>query len=484
MKKNKFMITLVMLTIGVARGWAQAPKPYGPTPSARQKEWYDREIIAFFHFGINTFEDYVNEGDGKASTAIFNPTFLDCNQWAQTMKSAGISTGILVAKHADGFCNWPSAYTDYSVKNSPWRNGKGDLVKEFTDAFNASGLKSALYLGPHDRHEHLSPLYSIPKYQNYYANQLKELLTNYGPIWETWWDGAGADELTTPVYTEWEKIVRSLQPNCVIFGTKNSYRFADVRWVGNESGLAGDPCWSTIDSISIRDESAHIKDLNEGQVNGNAYIPAETDVSIRPSWFYHPEEDKDVKTPQQLWDIYCNSVGHNSVLLLNFPPDRRGLIHPIDSANVVQLRHIIDETFAKNLLAGASIKAKNGRGGIYKTSNLIDKDPNSYYATKDESLTDEIVFKMKSSDTFDCLMIQEVIELGHRITEWTVEYASDGKNWKSIPGANNKQSIGHKWIVRFPSITAKYIRLRITRGNASAALHTFGIFKQSSILKK
>lgn len=257
-----------------------------------------------------------------------------------------------------------------------------------------------------------------------------------------------------------------------------------MRWVGNESGRAGDPCWSTIDSVSIKEEAAHIKELNEGQVDGDAYIPAETDVSIRPSWFYHPEENKNVKTPQQLWDIYCNTVGHNSVLLLNLAPDRRGLIHHTDSANVAQLRHIIDETFQRNLLTGANIKAKNGRGGIYNAANLVDNNPDSYYAAKDQSHTDEITFKMKSASTFDCLMIQEVIELGHRITEWTVEYSDNGNDWKSIPEATNKQSIGHKRIIRFPAIAAKYVRLRITKGNACPALHTFGVFKQSSLLTK
>jgi len=162
-------------------------------------------------------------------------------------------------------------------------------------------------------------------------------MRNYGTIWETWWDGAGADELTTPLYTRWADTVRTLQPNCVIFGSKNSFRFADCRWVGNESGRSGDPCWSTIDSTSIRDESAHITELNQGQINGNAYIPAEVDVSIRPSWFYHKEEDGKVKSVKELWNTYCNSVGRNSVLLLNFPPDRRGLISSIDSANAAGL---------------------------------------------------------------------------------------------------------------------------------------------------
>lgn len=483
MKKQRILFAIFFLLVSL-NVLAQAPKPFGPTPNERQIDWYNQEIIAFFHFGLNTYEEFVNEGDGRTTTSLFNPTALDCKQWARTLKAAGIPNGILTAKHADGFCLWPSAYTDYCVKNSPWKNGKGDVVKEFADAFNSLGVRASVYLGPHDRHEHLSPLYNTTDYRDYYAHQLTELLSNYGPMWETWWDGAGADELTTPIYTKWAEIVRRLQPQCVIFGTKNSYRFADVRWNGNETGIAGDPCWSTIDSLSIRDEHAHIKELNEGQLNGNAYIPAESDVSIRPSWFYHIEEDNMVKSVEELWDIYCMSVGRNSVLLLNLPPDRRGLIHPIDSANVVGLRNVIDETFRANLLEDAKITAKNPRGGDYAVSNLTDRSPETYYASKDNVMTDEIVFEMNSSKTFDCLMIQEVISLGHRTTEWSVDYSNDGKKWVTIPEAKNKQSIGHKWILRFSPITAKYVKLRITKGKACPAIHTFGVYKQSALVNK
>lgn len=463
---------------------AKAPQPVGPTPNERQIDWYNQEIIAFFHFGLNTFEEFVNEGDGRTTTSLFNPTGLDCRQWARTLKSAGIPNGILTAKHADGFCLWPSAYTDYCVKNSPWKNGKGDVVREFTEAFGDLGVRASVYLGPHDRHEHLSPLYNTTGYRDYYALQLTELLSDYGAMWETWWDGAGADELTTPIYTKWAEIVRRLQPQCVIFGTKNSYRFADVRWNGNESGIAGDPCWSTIDSLSIRDEGRHIRELNEGQLNGNAYIPAESDVSIRPSWFYHAEEDNMVKSVEELWDIYCKSVGRNSVLLLNLPPDRRGLIHPTDSANVAGLRRVIDETFGTNLLEGATVTAKNPRAGEYAATNMVDKSPDTYYAAMDNATTDEIVFKMDAAKTFDCLMIREVIELGHRTTRWSVDYSADGKKWTVIPEAKDKQSIGNKWIIRFSPVTAGYVRLRITEGKACPAIHTFGVYKQSALVSK
>ena len=451
-----------------------APTPVGPVPNARQIEWYHREIIAFIHFGMNTFAD-VNEGDGTASPELFNPTALDCNQWTSVLKSAGITTAIFVAKHADGFCNWPTAYSNYSVKNSPWKNGKGDVVREFTVACKTAGIKAAIYLGPYDRHD---SRYGTSDYSAYYANQLSELLRNYGPIWEIWWDGAGADQLTTADYTRWADTVRKLQPDCVIFGTKHSYLFADCRWMGNESGISGDPCWSTIDPSSIRDEAAHIEQLNHGEINGTAYVPAEVDVSIRPSWFYHQAEDAHVKSVATLWDLYFNSVGHNSVLLLNFPPNKQGLISPIDAQRADSLHYLINGTFKKNLASGAIIKSLHPRGEKYKAENMVDNIESSYYATDENHATDTITFNLGSKKTFDVLMLQEVIELGHRTTGWSVDYSENGKTWIPINEATGKQSIGYKWLVKFKPVTASHVRLRITSGKACVAIHTFGIYKQ------
>lgn len=454
-----------------------APAPVGPVPNARQIEWYHREMIAFFHFGMNTFTN-VNEGDGTAGPQLFNPTALDCNQWMKVLRNAGIPAAIFVAKHADGFCNWPTAHTNYSVKNSPWKNGQGDVVREFTDAAKAAGIKAGIYLGPHDRHD---SRYGTSDYADYYADQLSELLKNYGPIWEIWWDGAGADKLTTAFYTRWADSVRRLQPNCVVFGTKNSYRFADCRWVGNESGISGDPCWSTINPSSIRDEQSHISELNHGEVDGSAYIPAEVDVSIRPSWFYHPEEDAHVKTAAALWDIYFNSVGRNSVLLLNYPPNKEGLISDIDAAKTDSLRSLINGTFRMNLAAGAAIKSLHPRGGEYKPANMVDDQEATYYATTDNFTTDTITFDLRSKKTFDVLMLQEVIELGHRSTGWSVDYSANGRDWTPVPDATGKQSIGYKWLVKFKPVTARYVRLRITEGKACPAIHTFGVYKQQML---
>ena len=470
------MTLALLMTAGTFTGACaqKAPVPSGPVPNARQMEWYHREIIAFVHFGMNTFEG-VNEGEGKVSPALFNPTALDCRQWTSVLKKAGIPCAILVAKHADGFCNWPSAFTDYSVKNSPWKNGRGDVVREFTDACKASGIKAAIYLGPHDRHD---ARYGTPAYSDYYAGQLSELMRNYGRIWEIWWDGAGADKLTTAFYTRWADTVRRLQPQCVVFGTKNSYQFADCRWVGNESGIAGDPCWSTINPASIREESGHIDQLNQGEVDGTAYVPAEVDVSIRPSWFYHPEEDVKVKTVAELWELYFNSVGRNSVLLLNFPPDQRGLIPDIDAQRADSLRRLINGTFRTNLAAGATIMTQHPRGAKYAPSNMVDGLEKTYYATTDAFNTDTITFNLGSVKTFDVLMLQEVITLGHRTTGWSVDYSLNGKDWTAIPEATGKQSIGYKWLVKCKPVTATKVRLRITAGKACPAIHTFGIYQQ------
>ena len=467
-----FTLLLIAVTTSFV-GAQSAPTPIGPVPNARQVEWYHREIIAFFHFGMNTFTDD-NEGDGTASPQKFNPTSLDCRQWTGVLKSAGITCGILVAKHADGFCNWPTAHSNYSVKNSSWKNGTGDVVKEFTEACKADGIKAGIYLGPHDRHD---SRYGTDDYSDYYASQLSELLRNYGPIWEIWWDGAGADKLTQAYYTRWADTVRRLQPNCVVFGTKNSNRFADCRWVGNESGIAGDPCWSTINLSSIHEEADHINELNHGELNGTAYVPAEVDVSIRPSWFYHTNEDARVKSVADLWEIYFNSVGRNSVLLLNYPPDQRGLISDIDAHRTDSLRYLINGTFKTNLAQGATIKTLHPRGEKYKPTNLTDGLENTYYASSDKHTTDTVVFDLGTPKTFDVLMLQEVIELGHRTTGWSVDYSSNGKVWTPIPEATAKQTIGYKWLVKFKPVKATMVRLRITAGKACPAIHTFGLYK-------
>ena len=284
----------------------------------RQLAWQQREFTAFAHFTVNTFTDK-EWGDGTESPAQFNPTAFDANQWVETCKNADIKMIILTAKHHDGFCLWPSKYTEHSVKNSPFRKGNGDVVKEVSDACRAGGLKFGIYLSPWDRHE---PCYGTSGYNQYYLNQLTELLTEYGEISEVWFDGAKGENAKDMEYDfeSYRSLVRKLQPSAVMFSDEGP----DVRWIGNERGIAGETCWSTIDRSKVKIGKSDTNYLNAGDPDGHDWVPGECDVSIRPGWFYHASEDSKVKTLQQLIDIYYNSVGRNCVLLLNIPPDRRG----------------------------------------------------------------------------------------------------------------------------------------------------------------
>ncbi len=287
-------------------------KPCGATPNERQMEWYGRERTIFFHFGMNTFTGR-EWGDGTESPQQFNPSELSCEQWVKAIKDGGFTTAILTAKHHDGFCLWPTKYTEHSVKNSPYKNGQGDIVREFVDACQKHGIKAGIYLSPWDRHE---KTWGKDEYNDFYVGQLTELMSNYGKIWECWWDGAGSTEAVYD-WERWAKTVRSLQPDAVIFGSLGATPWVDVRWVGNEKGVAGKPCYSTIDPISLVVETT--SELNRGKLGGERFIPAEVDVSIRPGWFYHAEQDDMVRSPQNLVNLWFTSIGSNAGFLLNLP---------------------------------------------------------------------------------------------------------------------------------------------------------------------
>ena len=307
---------------------------FGAVPSYRQMEWYKREKSAFFHFGINTFTSK-EWGDGTDSPKLFNPQKLDCRQWIRAVKEAGFKAAIITAKHHDGFCLWPSKYTDYSVKSSPYKDGKGDIVKEFTDACHEYGIKAGIYLSPWDRHE---KSYGTKEYNDYYANQLTELMTNYGKIYECWWDGAGSKEADYD-WARWSYIVRNLQPDCVIFGSLGATDFVESRWIGNESGSSSQACWATINPDALRTEN--VKDLNSGHFGGERFIPAEADTSVRPGWFYHEEQDNMVKSPSELFKYWFNSVGTNAGMLLNIPPDKNGLLMKAKKTGIALIKYCL-----------------------------------------------------------------------------------------------------------------------------------------------
>lgn len=441
-------------------------------PHPRQLAWQKRELIAFLHFTVNTFTDR-EWGEGTEDPKIFNPTELDARQWVRVCKDAGMKLIILTAKHHDGFCLWPSAYTEHSVKSSPWKGGKGDVVGEFAAACKEAGIEIGLYLSPWDRHE--KTYGDSPKYNEHFCNQLRELLTNYGPVSEVWFDGAcGEGPNGKKQVYDWpmfNAVVRELAPNAVIFNGP------DVRWVGNESGLARETEWSvvgvkTLDGLGYSLD-AQGKDLGSLDILRKSqymvWYPAETDVSIRPGWFYHAAEDGKVKSVQQLLDIYYASVGRNSLLLLNLPPDRRGLIHEIDAARLAEFGKIVRETFKTNLVAGS--KATGG------ADKLIDGKWDTFWSPGEGKTTATIEFDLGSPKTFNCVMVQEYIPEGQRVEEFSVE-AWDGNAFKPIAKGT---TIGYKRLIRFGDTTASKVRLNILKSRAVPVISEFGLYLQPQL---
>ncbi len=457
-------VALVVLAVPTARGQTDAagtaPPPLPPVPNAQQLTWQEIEYYAFIHFGMNTFTDR-EWGDGKEEPRLFNPTALDARQWAKTCKDAGMKMIIMTAKHHDGFCLWPSKYTEHSVKNSPWRGGKGDVVRELSDACRESGLKFGIYLSPWDRHERTYG--DSPKYNEYFKNQLTELLTNYGEVTVVWFDGACGEgpngkrqEYDWPAYYA---VVRKHQPNALI-----AICGPDIRWVGNESGVARETEWSVQPPPDVA--------LKEGQVR--TWHPAECDVSIRPGWFYHPVDDRKVKPLDHLLDIYYSSVGRNASLLLNLPPDRRGLIHQNDVRRLLELRKVLDATFARDLARGKAAKAGNVRGGnpAFGADRAVDGKKDTCWATDDDVTRSWIEVDLGQATTFNRVMIQEDIRLGQRVEAFTIE-AWDGSQWKPV---SQGTTIGYKRLLRFPDTTAARVRLTITKARACPTIAALSVF--------
>lgn len=461
---------------------AEAPKPFGPLPTQRQLRWHEMEFYGFLHFTVNTFTDK-EWGYGDEAPTLFNPTDFDALQIARIAKDAGMKGLILTAKHHDGFCLWPSQYTEHSVKNAPWKNGKGDVVREMADACRTVGLRFGVYLSPWDRNH---KDYGRPEYLTYYRNQLRELLTQYGDLFTVWFDGAnggdgyygGAREtrrIDNRTFYDWPntwKIVRELQPMASMFSDAGP----DFRWVGNEHGIAGDPCWATLDlTRPDRHPGGTSEGLTSGERKGNAWIPAECDVSIRPGWFYHAAEDAKVKTPAQLLDIYYKSVGRGACLNLNLPPDRRGRIHDNDVAALREFRRILDATFGKNLAHSAQASATQVRGSDPKFSpdNLVDGRHESYWTTDDAVTTAEVTLQLQRPTPFNVIELREYLPLGQRIDTFTIDHHSDGKWVETVQGT----SIGNRRLLRLKdTVTTDRVRLRITQAAATPAVSEFGLY--------
>lgn len=448
-------LLLTALLAGNIIVWAQ--KPFGPTPTKDQIALQDMEMYAFLHYSLNTYTGQ-EWGYGNEDPKLFNPARLDTRQWVRTCKAAGMKGIIFTAKHHCGFCMWPSAYTEYSVKNSPWKDGKGDVVRELADACKEYGLKFAVYLSPWDRNH---AEYGREGYITYFRNQLRELLTQYGDIFEVWFDGAnggdgwygGADEtrkIDRNTYYQWDgtyEMIRELQPHCVIWNDQGTRR-GDLRWVGTEAGYVGETNWSLLPSTG---KITH-NDLHYGNENGDVWVPGETNTSIRPGWFYHESEDSKVKSLARLVDSYYKSVGRNSTLLLNFPITEDGLIHPIDSARGAEFAQFIETAFANDLARKAKIK----------------KDGNT------------ITVKFRQPTEFNRFMVSEDIRKGQRVKKFQIE-ALVGTEWKSLKDAlvengDGLTTIGRKRIICFPKTTATQLRFTVTDTKAEPIISKISVF--------
>lgn len=436
-------------------------------PTARQLQWQQKELTAFLHFGINTFTDK-EWGDGKEDPKLFNPAQLDANQWVTVLKEAGFKQIILTAKHHDGFCLWPSAFTNHSVKNSSWKSGQGDVIKELADACVRQKMDLGVYLSPWDRHE---STYGSDAYNTYFKNQLRELLTNYGPITEVWFDGAiGEGPNGKKQSYDWVgyfELTRELQPSAVM-----AVMGPDVRWVGTESGYGRESEWSVIpiydtmgmtdvnkmDNIirpNIKESEDEVAGINQlGFAKALKWFPSEVDVSIRPGWFYHSEDDNSIKSPEKLLDIYFNSIGKNSTLLLNIPPDKNGLINERD-ANVLKVFHnSLQQIFDQNLARQSKISDSEFNFN-HSPSKTIDDNIESYWIPSAKNSAPYLLFEWKNPVWFNILSISEQIKFGQRIESFKLEIFENDEWVTKVSGT----TVGYKRIITFPYILTQKARL-------------------------
>lgn len=475
---------LSICSIGCSYTQVKAPAPCGPVPTENQLRWQEMEFYAFIHFSLNTYTDQ-SWGNGDEDVNLFNPTELDCRQWARICKEAGMTGVILVAKHHCGFCLWPSKYTEYSVKNAPWKDGKGDVVREMADACKEYGLKLGIYVSPWDRNH---PEYGRPEYITYFRNQLTEVLTNYGQIFEVWFDGAnggtgyygGANEnrrIDRTTYYDWSntyKLIRKLQPNIVIWNDGGDR--ADLRWVGTEAGYIGETNWSLLNAKG----DVPYNMLHYGVENGDSWVPGEVNTSIRPEWFYHPREDTRVKTLPRLMETYYNSIGRNATLLLNFPIMPNGLIHENDEKAALEFGKMIKETFAVNLADKTKAEASNVRGNTkqFAAANVVDSDNETCWAADDDVNKASLTIDFGKPTKFNRFLAQEYIRLGQRVKAFTVEALVDG-NWRELAKAT---TIGYKRILRFPTVEATQLRFNITDSKSCPVISNIGIYNAPQIL--
>ncbi len=457
------LVTILILTVAsVAQ--TRAPRTALPAPNRAQLAWQKLEYYAFIHFGMNTFTDH-EWGEGRAPATDFAPTAFDADQWARVVRDAGMKGIIITAKHHDGFCLWPSKTTEYSVKNSNWRGGQGDVLKDLSEACRKYGLKFGVYISPWDRNH---PLYGTPKYNAVYKQQWRELLTNYGEVFEAWLDGAN-DGTKRMVYdfSGFFGTIRAVQPDALIFSDAGP----DIRWVGNERGVAGETNWSTRDNEGTFPGFADEAALNVGDENGDSWIPAECDVSIRPGWFYHADQDDKVKSVDQLMEIWYSSVGRNCNLLLNIGVDRRGLVNEKDAARLMEFRRAREKAFASNLAAGR-IDSSSSRGRMYAAAMAIDGKYGTSWMPRDADDRPELTVDLGRETEVDTVVLQENITLGQRVRKFTVA-VWNGTDF--VPVAR-QTTIGYKRIVRFRKERTSKVKVVLEDAKAVPAISTLEIY--------
>lgn len=454
----------LLLMLALSADPSDPPAPVEPVPSSNQLAWQAMDYNAFVHFNINTFTD-LEWGSGRENAEVFNPQSLDCRQWCRIFKEAGMRGVIITAKHHDGFCLWPSKYTDHTVASSPWRDGKGDLLRELSDACREFGLKFGVYLSPWDRNH---PAYGdSPRYNEVFRNQLEEVLSNYGEVFEVWFDGACGEgpngKRQVYDWPSYHEVVRRLQPGAVIFSDAGP----GCRWVGNERGFAGETNWSTLNRDEFFPGTPRYRELTEGHRDGTHWLPAECDVSIRPGWYYHQNQDDQVKSVEDLLEIWFGSVGRNGLLLLNIPVDRRGLVHEIDAERLLEFRQARDAIF-ENLAQGATVRASNSRGdsSTFAPEMAVDGNPDTYWATPDDLERAQLMIELPNKSLVDMVTLREPIAAGQRIASFIIDVRESGKLVRVASGT----TVGNRRILRFPPRLVDAIRITITESRGCPAL--------------
>ncbi len=452
MRRVTFILLITALAVSCAT--QEAPLPFGAVPSERQLIWHDMQYHAFIHFGPNTFTD-IEWGHGDESPDLFNPTELDCRQWARVIRDAGMEGALITAKHHDGFCLWPSDYSTHTVRESKWRDGKGDVLKDLSEACREFGIKFGVYVSPWDRNH---PTYFTDEYNTVFKKMLEEVLTNYGEVYYVFFDGAfsvGPDGKRQEY--DWEgfvEVVRRCQPNAVIFSDGGP----DVRWIGNERGYAAETNWCTVKKDAFYPGIGGVNDqLLTGHEDGELWIPSEVNTSIRPGWFYHQDEDAKVKPLSRLIDNWYHSVGMNGCFLLNLPPDTRGLIHENDIARLTELKIYLDEAFSVNLAEKASAEATNTRGRACSAKNAIDGDLGTYWAADDDVLVASLELDFGEPTEINAILIQEYIPLGQRVRSFSIEALVNDVFDQVATGV----TVGNRRIVRFKTISTEKLKINI-----------------------